>query len=88
MAKNMTTNGEWKTDTTKNQKVVALTTELIKMKNCLKNADHGLNTGIKGNRNGTKKKTLEGINPDDLCRVTKKSDTITHDGVKYILSPS
>ena len=59
-AKNLTANGERKTDTTKNQKVVALTTELIKMKNCLKNADHGLNTGIKGNRNGTKKKLFKG----------------------------
>ena len=87
MAKNMTANWEWKTDTTKNQKVVSLTTELVKMNNCLKNVEHRLNTGIKGNRNGTKKKTLEGINPDDLCCVTKKSDTITRDGVKYTFCP-
>ena len=87
MAKNMTANGEFKTDTTKNQKVVALTTELVKMKNCLKNADHRLNNGSKGNRNGTKKTTLEGIKPDDLWRITKKSDTITHDGVEYTSCP-
>ena len=47
-----------------------------------------MNNGSKGNRNGTKKPNLEGIKPDDLWCVTKKSDTITHDGVKYILSPS
>ena len=39
MAKNMTANTEWKNDTTKNQKFVALTTELVKMKNRLKNAE-------------------------------------------------
>ena len=46
-----------------------------------------MNTGIKGNINGTKKTSLEGIKPDDLWRVTKKSDTITRDGVKYTLCP-
>ena len=83
MAKNMTSDGEWKADTTKNQKFVALNTELVKIINLLKNEEHRLITGSKGNRNVTKKKTLQGINPDDLRRVTKKSDTITRDGVKY-----
>ena len=66
MAKNMTVNGEWKTDMTKNQKVVALTTKLVKMKNRLKNAEHRLNTGSKSIKNGTKKTTVEGIKTDDL----------------------
>ena len=80
--KNMTANGEWKMDTTKNQKIVALTTELVKMKNILKNAEHILNTGSKGNRNGTKKTTFKMIKVDNLWRVTKKSDTINRDVVK------
>ena len=72
IANNMTANWEWKTDTTKNQKVVSLTTELVKMKNCLKNVEHRLNTGIKGNRNGTKKKTLEGIKLDGFLACNKE----------------
>ena len=83
----MIANVEWKTDTTRNQKVVALTTELVKIKNRHKNVEHRLNTGSKGNRNGTKETTLEGIKSDDLCHVTKKSETITSDGVKYTFFP-
>ena len=54
---------------TKNQKVVALTTKLVKVKNRLKinkYAEHILNTGSKGNINGTKKTTVEVIKTDDL----------------------
>ena len=57
------------------------------MKNRLKTAEHRLNTGSKGNRNGNKKPALERINPDDLCCVTNKSDIITHYGIKYTLCP-
>ena len=46
-----------------------------------------MNTGSNGNRNGTNKTTLEGIKPDELWRVTKKSDTINCDGVKYTFCP-
>ena len=84
MSKNMNANKEFKSDTTKNQKIVALTSKGNNMCNRVQSAERfrgGGNGNLRGGNkiNGGGAGTiLSKIKSQDLWRVTFKGKTITH----------
>ena len=89
MAKNMIANREWKTNSTKNQKVVALTTEVSALKKRLTKTGSNFKTEESNKTPAPKVKTsLARMRNADLWRVTKmNTTTIMHDGKEHTWCP-
>ena len=90
MAMNMMANKEWKTNSTKNRKVVALTTEVSALKKRLSNTESKFKTGDSNkpppSRGG--RTALFNMRSADLWRVTKEdAPTIMHNGVEHEWCP-
>ena len=92
MAKNTKAKKEFKKGTTKHQKVVALTSEVGSLTSRLKTAENKFNKK-KGHQDsgkspgGGKKTKHSRVKPEDPWRITKKYNTITDEGVKYVYFP-
>ena len=81
----MIANREWKTKSTKNQKVVALTTEVSALKKRLTKTESNFKTEESNKTPAPKVKTaLSRMRLGDLWRVTKmNTPNIMHKGVKH-----
>ena len=93
MAKKYDRKKKWKSNTTKNQKVVTLATKVNNLHRCVQSAESKSKNNNRTRptaprntpRNASRsiKTTLQKIKPSDLWCVTKKANSITHDSVKY-----
>ena len=79
----MVGDGQWKVDTTKDEKILALTTELATQSDDVEELRRRLRDAEARLASRSGRTTLSGIPSAEQWRVTYSGDTITHEGVQY-----
>ena len=87
MARNMIADKQWKSDTTKDQKIVALTTrqgQLEREIKALASGNPSRNGGGGGGARGGNQTAMDRVKSEDRYLVTFKGKNITHQGKKLV----